>query len=212
MKAVLGGGCHVAILCSLTLGLGPRDATAQASLALDGRVGPVFPVADMADVTDPGLSGGVAATFFLTERVGMRAALDAAFFNDQTDAFGIVPAPPLTFISLEAGFELDIPPPRYQGFPLSGRLRVGAGGTWVRGSEEYVDGSSVDIDEIRPSVAGGFAVGYRPSGRVEVFVDGAVRLVFLSEEITGLFAARSRQVAAFERAWFVPLTLGLRIQ
>lgn len=199
------------LLCGSAVTI-PTPAATQSPLSFEGRAGAVIPVGDLDGVADPGATVAVSLTRFLVERVGVRAGVSAAFLNDHVDAFGVVPSPPLTFVTFEGGFELDIPPPRYQQFPFSVRLRIMGGGTYVRGSAEYGDGTAVEVDEIRPTVAGGFALGYRPSDRFEVFVDGLARLVILSEEITGVFAQRSRQVEPFERAWSLPLAMGVRLR
>lgn len=190
----------------------PLNLNAQSWLAYEGRAGVVLPVGELDGLADPGASVGVSLVKLVTGRFGVRADLGASFLNDQVDALGVVPSPPLTVATLEGGFELDIPPPQHQQFPLSVRLRAMVGAAYVWGSADYGDGTTVEIDEIRPSVGGGFALGYRPDEQLEIFVDGVARLVILSAETTAVFAQRSREVRPFEHAWFIPLSLGVRFR
>jgi len=190
---------------------GAAQLEAQSGLVVEPRAGVVFPAGGLDAVADAGFALGLSASHGLKSRVALRADVVALFLNDRVDPLGVVPAPPLNFIHILGGFEVDFVPPANQGAPLSLRFRVGAGGTWITGAAAYADGSSVDVSELRPTVTSGLAIGYRMSPTVEIFIDGTILFTILPEEATQVFAERSVQVETFSNAWTAPLTLGLRV-
>ena len=184
---------------------------AQSALVLEPRAGIVFPAGGLDAVADVGFAVGFSASRELRSRVAIRVEALGLFLNDRVDPLGVVPAPPLNFVHVLGGVEIDFAPPANQGTPLSLRFRVGAGGTWISGAETYADGSSVDVSELRPTVASGVAIGYRLSATAEVFVDTAILFTILPEEATEVFAERSVQVLTFSNMWTAPITLGFRV-
>jgi len=170
-----------------------------------------MPAGGLDDIADAGFAAGFAISRELRSRVAIRLDVVGEFLNDRVDPLGIVPAPPLTLVHVLGGIEVDFAPPTNQGAPLTLRFRVGAGAASMTGSENYSDGSSVDVSELRPSIASGVAIGYRPKAGFEIFADGTILFMILPEESTDVFAERSLQVSTFSNAWTAPVTLGFRV-
>lgn len=59
---------------------------------------------------------------------------------------------------------------------------------------------------------GGLRVGYDIGENLNVFVDGQAYLMFTDEEDTAVFEAFDPGIDAFDTAWTIPVTAGLRIR
>lgn len=181
----------------------PQAAEAQErEWTFDGQGGIAIPIGELSDLTNVGPAAGVGAAFWFNPRVAVRVDGAVDILNGRTLSNG--PSPDMRLWHYNAGVEFQLAEPRG---PWDVTLNVGGGGTTFDSDDFIVNGLPTDF-----TLNGGAQVGYDLSPSVNVFVDGRLHLIFVTEEDTQNFASLGTEVDTFSEAWNLPMTAGLRIR
>jgi hypothetical protein len=196
--------------------------------AVEGGGGITLPVGDLGDVADPGLTLGLAGSYFLNPRFALRVEGGLSFLGAADGAQGGVD-PDLSLWSFTGGFEYHITDPTSSTFFT---FDLGAGGATFDTDVFSVNGvvcdprcssstgarSTGNFDNTYFALNGGLQVGYNfaPHGQTgtpmgTIFIGADITLIFADEIDSSLISALYGQSAGFGTVYAIPITGGLRL-
>lgn len=175
------------------------------------RAGVAFPAGDLWQVQDPGANLGAALAYYFHPNIAVRGEFSASFLSEITDTAGQIPSPAWTMLHFNGGVEFHFNRYKWQDFPLTFLVAVGAGATSASAEKTFDDDSSVDFSETAFTANGAAEVGWQFNQSVNVFLAGYAYAMKFNAEDTAVFAERSTDVEAFDWVWSFPLTLGVRL-
>lgn len=211
-RAVLALG--TALLVVVGLAAAPSSLVAQETdrATLDPRLGVVFPVGGLDDVTDFSVSAGAGVSWTVLPHVALRGDLRYSRLNGETDQAGGFLAPSLDLFTYSVGVEFDFPRPRWQQVPFTFGASLGVGATDMSGSHRFENGTEVSFDQTYPTLTGGARVGVPITGRVLGFVSTEMLLIFADHEDTSVLTAVHPGAEPFDTGWALPLTAGVQVR
>jgi hypothetical protein len=191
-------------------------------IEVDARGGISLPVSDLGDVADPGASFGLGATYWVSERIGVRVNGDAGLLTglDADETGSGFESPDLDLYRYTGGVAARLTP-RETRWDVTANL--GAGGA-TYSSDDFAAGTLVnpvtgeavqDFSGTYFSTTGGLKIGYDVTERVAVFAGGQAYLDFADEEDTAIFsevAPQEVEPGGFDTAWTIPLQAGVKIR
>jgi hypothetical protein len=196
--------------------------------AIEGGGGITLPVGDLGDVADPGLTLGLAGSYFLNPRFALRVEGGLSFLEGADGAQGGID-PDLTMWAFTGGFEYHITDPTANTFFT---FDLGAGGVTFDSDVFSVDGvlcnpsctsstgarSTGNFNHTYFALNGGLQLGYNfarhtatgtPMGTI--FIGADIHLVFADEADSGLISALYGGTSGFDTVYAIPITGGLRL-
>lgn len=218
-----------ALALAFFVALTPVDAQAQgmmedgmSALSVDARGGIAVPMGDLGDLADVGPTVGIGVAYRVSPRLSVRVDGDLDLYSGAD--FGATSAaqpsaPDMTLWHYSGGLQYDVTEPGSSGLSVS--ANVGAGATIVD-TDPFVGGPvenpetgeiEADFNETYFTANGGVRIGYAVHDRVDVYGGAQWYVTFADEEHTAVFSALSPTEAnAFDRAYSVPLTLGVKLK
>jgi hypothetical protein len=198
--------------------------------AIEGNGGITLPMGDLGDVADPGLTFGLAGSYFLNPRFALRVEGGLSFLGAADGSQGGVD-PDLSMWGFTGGFEYHITDPTSSTFFT---FDLGAGGVTFDTDVFTVN----DVDCSSPSgcspstgaqsrgnfdrtyfaLNGGLQLGYNfarhgatgtPMGTI--FIGADIYLVFADAVDSSLISALYGNTSGFDTAYAIPITGGLRL-
>lgn len=193
----------VALLCGLAL-----PGAAQQPVTFDASGGVGVPVADFADMADPGPVFSVAIGYGVHERVDVRIEGGGALYSP-TDYPTGQPGPQMDFFRYGLEGLVHVLGPD-QPFTLD--VSVGGGGSVLVTSETPVSSGGlvqvIDLSSHYPAVSGGLRVGYDVNEQVNFFLQGTSHWTFADEEDLEPFAFLDPALEGASTIWDVPVEAG----
>lgn len=214
MVEIEGGGTRVvgaglAVLVSMLLWPG----VARAQWSVDAGGGVAIPVADLADLEDPGPAFGGAVAYRFHPRVAVRVGGGFDFLSGAEREDGEA-APDMTVSHYNAGIELLLTPPEESRFRAS--IHAAAGGSSFDTEVFRVPGEPVrdqdDFFETFFTAAGGIQLATEVRPNVSLLLRGEWQLVFSDEQKTVRLAGLLGGDQGFDTLSVVPVTLGVRVR
>lgn len=194
--------------------------------AVEGNGGVMLPLGDLGDVADPGLTLGLAGSYFLNPNFALRVEGGLSFLGP-ADGGGV--DPDLTMWAFTGGFEYHITDP---GSTTFFTIDLGAGGVTFDTDVFSVDNVTCDprcttstgarstgnFDNTYFALNGGLQVGYNfaPHGDTgtymgTIFIGADITIAFANEDDSSLLTALYGNNAGFSSAYAIPITAGLRL-
>lgn len=206
-KRTLGLGlAAVALILALPAG-------ARAQWAVDAGGGIAVPVADLADLEDPGPAAGAALSYRVHPRVAVRIGGGFDFLSGADLGDG-ESAPDMTVSHYAGGVELFLVSPDDGRFQAS--IHAGAGGssfdTEVFRAPGEPSDEQDDFFETFFTAAGGIQLGAEVRENVSLLLRGEWQLVFSDEEKTVRLARLVGGSEGFDTLSVLPVTLGVRVR
>lgn len=195
--------------------------------ALEGNAGITLPVGDLGDVADPGLTLGLAGSYFLNPRFALRVEGGLSFLGPADGAQGGTD-PDLSMWAFSGGFEYHINDPTSSTFLT---LDLGVGGVTFDTDVFSVDGvvcnprcststgarSTGNFDNTYLALNGGLKLGYNfarhsatGTPMATIFIGADINLIFADEVDSSLIAALYG-TSGFDTVYAIPITGGLRL-
>lgn len=196
--------------------------------AVEGNGGITLPMGDLGDVADPGLTLGLAGSYFLNPRFALRVEGGLSFLGAADGAQGGVD-PELRMWTFTGGFEYHITDPTSSTFFT---FDLGAGGVTFDTDVFSVNNvvcnptcttstgatSTGNFDHTYLTLNGGLQLGYNfarhtatGTPMATIFIGADIYLVFADAVDSSLISALYGGTSGFDTVYAVPITAGLRL-
>lgn len=211
------GSIAMAVATLLMVGLA-APATAQQPISIEGHGGVGFPAGALLDLQNSGPAFGASGTYWLTERVGIRAGGDVQLFSGKeggeiSNVNGISTVPDFTTFHFHGGLDVRVSPPEETSWDV--RVNLGAGGASLT-TEEFPSGATPpadasDFSETVFALNTGLRLGYAPTDRLNLFVLGQGLFAFTDEQEMNVFTQFDEGLDpnSISSVWSVPLQAGV---
>jgi hypothetical protein len=204
-------GVILALLVAFAL---PGAALGQATgqLSLEARGGVALPAASIADITDLGGTLGGSLVWHFHPNWALRGDVDYMMLDDGEDDFGVVLSPPMDLLFFGGSVEVNFGSPKYQDFPLTFMVNVGAGAMNMKVDDTFDPGHPANaFDHTYLAFQGGAKIGYQLKDWINLFVNGTAYFMVMDSNDSLVFENVSAGVENFDTGWMVPVTAGVRL-
>lgn len=221
-KAISSRTLGITTLGAALLAMTAHPAAAQEQMgSVEGHAGVGFPAGAILDLQSAGPAFGLSGTYWLTDRVGVRAGGDVLLLSgkeapDISNVNGISAVPDFTTFHYHGGLEVRVSPPEETAWDI--RVNVGAGATSLT-TEDFPPAATAppggsDFSSTSFSLNTGLRVGYAPSDRVNFFLLGQGLFALTDEEEMNVFTQFDENVEpnSMDSVWSVPLQGGMEVR
>ena len=204
-----------ALAAALLLAIpGTGIAQVDGTFSVEARGGAAIPVGTLDDLTDwSGTAGGTLVWHF-NPYWAIRGDVDwmhlRAGENDL--AFQGFASPPMDLLYFGGGIEVNFAKPKYQDVPFTFIANLGAGVTQMSVDSGWLPSHPASsFDGSYLTFKGGGQVGWQFSPLINAFVSVQGFMILLNEDDTSVFEDELAGIDAFQTAFVIPITAGVRL-
>jgi len=204
-----------ALAAALLLAIpGTGIAQVDGTFSVEARGGAAVPVGTMNDLTEwSGTAGGTLAWHF-NPYWALRGDVDWMHLRSGENdlAYNGIASPPMDLLFFGGGIEVNFARPKYQDVPLTFVANLGAGATKMSTDSNWLPGHpAADFDGTYLTFKGGGQVGWQFSPLINAFVSVQGFMILLNEDDTSVFEDELAGIDAFQTAFVIPITAGVRL-